>query len=138
MTTVQSTVVLGAQLLLQIVLLALFVKFFGVPSVEKYLAKETIVISSEEQTNGIEAPAITIAALRKVCDTLGWKSVRENITFETFAMFNHCQGLNFTNMVVCLKNDIIERDKSLKSATIGPLNQQPLSMSHRHPYGQKI
>ena len=66
-----STAVLGAHLLLQIVLLALFVKFFGVPSVEKYLAKETIVISSEEQTNGIEAPAITIAALRKVCDTMG-------------------------------------------------------------------
>ena len=34
-----STVVLGAHLLLQIVLLVLFLKFFGVPSVEKYLVK---------------------------------------------------------------------------------------------------
>ena len=49
-------------ILLEVTLFGLFLIFFGIPSVSKYLAKETIVISSVEETNGIEAPAITIIA----------------------------------------------------------------------------
>ena len=81
-----STVVLAAHFLLQIALFVIFLIFFGIPSVEKYLAKETIVISSEEKTNGIEAPSITIVTLRKDpgAANMGWKS--GNLTFETFEM----------------------------------------------------
>ena len=115
-----STVVLTTHLILHVVLFILFLILFGVPSVKKYLDKETIVIYSEEQSNGIEAPAITFVAMRKTPSVAkGWKSAHHNITFETFAMFDHCQGLNFTNMDVCLKNDTIARDRFLKSASIG-------------------
>ena len=93
-----STVVLGAHLILQLVLFVLFLKFFGEPSVRKYLQKETIVIYSEERTNGIEAPAITIIALKKQQALMGWKSVQENVSHVAFAMFNHCQEINFTDM----------------------------------------
>ena len=112
-----STVVLGAHLALQFVLFVLFLKFFGIPSIEKYLDQKTIVIYSEELTEGIEAPAITIIALRKIRDPMGWKSVPENITYDTFAMFNHCQS--FTNINNCVTNYTIEKGEFLKSAKLG-------------------
>ena len=62
-------------LILHIVLFVLFWRFFGDPSVEKYLAEETIVISSHEKTNGIQAPAITIVPFQKKNANIGWKSV---------------------------------------------------------------
>ena len=119
-----STVVLATHLILHVVLFILFLIFFGVPSVKKYLDKETIVIYSEEQTNGIEAPAITLVALRKdkkdsSAMRIGWKSIAENLTPLTFSMFDHCQGMNFTDMNACLKNDTTERDEFLKSARLG-------------------
>ena len=54
-----STFVLGTHLTLHIVLFALLFISLGIPSVEKYLEQETIVILSEKKTNGIEAPVIT-------------------------------------------------------------------------------
>ena len=60
-----KTVVRVIHLVLHVVLFILFMEFFGIPSVQKYIDQDTIVISSEEQTNGIESPAITIAALGK-------------------------------------------------------------------------
>ena len=120
----RSTVVFVAQFILQIFLFILFLNYFGVPSVQKYLDMETIVISAEEQTNGIEAPAITLVALRKdkkdsSAMRIGWKSIAENLTPLTFSMFDHCQGMNFTDMNACLKNDTTERDEFLKSARLG-------------------
>ena len=125
-----KTVELGTHLILHAVLFVIFMRFFGVPSVKKYLDMETIVISSEEQTNGIEAPAITFVALRRdnVDMFMGWKSAWKNHTFETFAMFNHCQGLKFTNMEDCLKNDTIERDEFLKSARLGFIKENSTSL----------
>ena len=126
-----STVVLATHLILHVFLFILFLIFFGVPSVKKYLDKETIVIYSEEQTNGIEAPAITFAAMTKTPSVAkGWKSGHRNLTFETFAMFDYCQGLNFTKMDVCLENDTIARDGFLKSARIGNFERNTSSIAY--------
>ena len=48
----------------QLILVVLFLVVFGIPSIQKYLDKGTIVVSSEEETNGIEAPAITVFVLK--------------------------------------------------------------------------
>ena len=48
---------------LQIALLGIFLVFFGFPAVDKYQKKETIIVSSEKFTNGIEAPALTIMGI---------------------------------------------------------------------------
>ena len=74
-----KTVELGTHLILHAVLFVIFMRFFGVPSVKKYLDMETIVISSEEQTNGIAAPAITFVALTRTGVAMGWKSVDKNL-----------------------------------------------------------
>ena len=40
-------------IVLQLSLAVIFLNFFGIPSIQKYLQKETIIVFSEEQTDGI-------------------------------------------------------------------------------------
>ena len=47
---------------LQLVLLAIFLFFFGLPSIETYGKKEVIVVEKKRDNNGIPFPAITISA----------------------------------------------------------------------------
>ena len=86
---------------LELTLFGLFLVFFGIPSVSKYLSKETIVKSSVEDTNGIEAPAITIIARQTndIALTLGWKTVDKNISsIQNFKIVHHCKEINLTNL----------------------------------------
>ena len=48
------------RLLLQILLLATFLHFFGLPAIEKYQKKEVMVVETTEYTDGIPLPAITL------------------------------------------------------------------------------
>ena len=84
------------------VLLILFVVLFGIPSIQKYQRKETIVISSRKLTNGIAAPAVTFIALSN--DTrYGWKSKTNQTSFKngrytnTF-LIDHCKEINQTDI----------------------------------------
>ena len=56
---------------LQIALLGIFLVFFGFPAIEKYQKKETITVSSEKFTHGIEPPALTILGIDD--SGLGWQ-----------------------------------------------------------------
>ena len=67
------TIAFSIDLFLYGLLLALFMVFFGIPSVQKYQNKETIFLSSQKLTNGIEAPAVTIIALNNN-NGYGWKT----------------------------------------------------------------
>ena len=57
------TVSTSIDLFLYGLLFVLFMIFFGFPSIEKYQKKDTIFVTSQESTNGIEAPAVSIIAL---------------------------------------------------------------------------
>ena len=50
----------GMRLLLQILLLATFLHFFGLPAIEKYERKEVMVVETSKDTDGIPLPAITL------------------------------------------------------------------------------
>ena len=50
------------RVLLQITLLGMFLCFFGVPSVERYLDSKVMVVTEEKDTAGIPAPAVTVFA----------------------------------------------------------------------------
>ena len=73
-------------------LFLVFLFYFGIPAVEKYLREETIVITSREDTGGIEAPAVTFSFtfFRKV----GWRTVFENATvnYVNFNIVDHCES----------------------------------------------
>ena len=118
----------GNNFILQLVLFIIFLIFFGIPSVEKYLKKQTIVISSQEQTNGIEAPSITFVARKRKGVAMGWKSVDRHLNFASFAMVQHCQKMNFTDINVCQKNDTFGRDEFLKSARLGFYKENSTSL----------
>ena len=53
----------AAKPLFQLILLATFLYFFGLPAIETYLKKEVMVVEKKRDTDGIPFPAITIAAL---------------------------------------------------------------------------
>ena len=119
-----SAAVSSVNSILQVVLLVLFMTFFGVPSIEKYLDKQTIAISSKEPTNGIEAPAITFVAIKKH----GWKSVDKDLDYTSFDMVHQCKKMNFTDIHSCQKNDTFGREDFLMSARLGfyKENSRPL------------
>ena len=87
----------------------LFLTFFGIPSFKQYQRKETIVIKSD----GIEVPAVTLQAT--LDNTLGWKSVKEDINWISFELFEHCKGINKT-IEECLQTDTIKLSDFLAEA----------------------
>ena len=61
--SLQSCPLSGPRLVLQIILLAIFLHFFGLPAVEKYLKHEVMLVETRKDTDGISLPAITISGL---------------------------------------------------------------------------
>ena len=103
---------------LQIALLGIFLVFFGFPAIEKYQKKETITVSSEKFTNGIEAPALTIMGLDH--SGLGWKTPQEGLdTWNTFKFDEHCAKLNTTSIEECVELDTFHLTDVIKSAQYG-------------------
>ena len=85
---------LVSKTILQIVLFFLFLTFFGIPSFTQYQKKETIIVKSELDTNGIEAPAVT---LQTTHNNLGWKSVGgKSDDWQSFELYEHCKRINMT------------------------------------------
>ena len=118
-----QTLVFATNLLLYLLLFSFFLTFFGVPSIEKYLARKTIVILSEEQTNGIDAPAITFVAQT---GWIGWKTANESMEDPTtsFDLVDHCQRLNTTwNMESCISRDTFQSTDFLRAARLGFYNE---------------
>ena len=117
----------------QLFLVALFLMVFGIPSIQKYLDKGTIVVSSEEETDGIEAPAITVFALK---DTgvgkmdLGWKTSSDATSLWTFNMVDHCTKIGLPNLATCVSNDTFELSDYLKNAHSGLFQPASKSLSH--------
>ena len=58
--------------LLQLLLLAVFLYFFGLPAIAKYQEGQTMVVKSKVDMDGIAAPTITIA-VRNPTTKYGWK-----------------------------------------------------------------
>ena len=89
-------ILLFSKTTLQLVLFFLFLAFFGIPSLKQYQRKETIVVKSELETDGIEVPAVSLQAT--LDNTLGWKSAKEETSWISFELFEHCKGINKKNV----------------------------------------
>ena len=120
---VRSTLLFQFSIVLQLVLFVIFLNFFGIPAVTKYLNKETMVVYSEEETNGIEAPAITVFAATETgvaMMSLGWKSIDNSLSsLNSFNMFDLCMKGGFTDVVSCVLDDTFELSEILKEAQLG-------------------
>ena len=73
----------GIKIVIQLILFIAFLIHFAVPSLKKYGKKETISVTSEAETNGMEAPDVTISVfLGAQCNR--WKSAQGQFTWDTF------------------------------------------------------
>ena len=127
------TLKLSLDFTLHLFLFVLFLIFFGIPTVHKYLAKETIVISSVEETNGIEAPAITIIARQTNAMglDLDWKTVDEDMSgIRDFNLVRHCKEISLGNVEACVSNDTFSLTDFLKEARLGFSEVDSSSLLH--------
>ena len=95
--------VLISKTILQLVLFSLFLGLFGIPSFNQYQRKETIIVKSELETTGIEAPAVTIQATQ---NNFGWKSTENGSLWQEFDLYEHCERINMT-IEQCIQTDTI-------------------------------
>ena len=103
------------------ILLILFLVFFGIPSVQKYQSKETIFISSQKFTNGIEAPAVTFMASNNSTG-YGWKTNSSQTSslmgrYSNTFLLDHCKEINQTDLEACISEDSYELTDFLTTAT---------------------
>ena len=95
--------VLFSKTILQLLLFCLFLGFFGIPSYDQYQRKETIIVKSELETTGIEAPAVTLQATQ---NNFGWKSTENGSLWQEFDLYEHCERINMT-IEQCIQTDTI-------------------------------
>ena len=118
---------IAIKVILQIALFILFLIFFGIPAVQKYVKKDTIIISSEEDTNGIEAPAVTFSC--SFFGKVGWKSVFENtsVTSYNFRIGDHCREENIEE---CIEEDTFSLNEFIVGARFfGPTSPVDMLMN---------
>ena len=102
---------------LQLLLFIFFLIFFGIPSLRTYQKKDTIVVKSEMDTHGIEAPAVTIQAVT-LTNASGWKNYGGEVYWKSFEIFQHCSRSN-TTILKCVQDHSIDRASFLKNVRFG-------------------
>ena len=110
----KPNLVLVSKTILQLLLFCLFLGFFGIPSFNQYQRKETIIVKSELETTGIEAPAVTLQATQ---NKFGWKSIEQRIVWHEFDLYEHCENINMT-IEQCIQNDTITLSDFLANVSI--------------------
>ena len=118
---------IAIKVILQIGLFVIFLFYFGIPAVEKYVKKDTIIITSEEDTNGIEAPAVTFSS--SFYGKVGWKSAFENksVTVYNFRIADHCKG--YEHIEECIEEDTFSFSDFIVGARLGPTSPVEMLMN---------
>ena len=133
----RPTLLFQFNILLQLVLFVIFLSYFGIPSVTKYFDKKTMVVHSEEETYGIEAPAITLFAMKDTgipMVTLGWRTKDGSLTsMPSFNMIDHCRKIGFTDVEACVSNDTFELGEFLKEAQLNLFDGKDTTSLFRDP-----
>ena len=122
LTVMTLTMSTSIDLFLYGLLFVLFMVFFGIPSIEQYRKKETIFITSEKMTNGIDAPAISLITVDNnigygfKTETNQTNSITAKITGNF--LWNHCQEINQLDLEGCISSDSYELAEFVKTAII--------------------
>ena len=66
---------LATKLIFQLILLAIFVFFFGIPSVERFISKEVLTVTTKTYPEKILPPAVTIIAFNS--SEGGWEALEK-------------------------------------------------------------
>ena len=120
----------GLRLLFQLVLVLIFLFFFGLPAFKQYLAMEVMVVKTMRESGGkIVAPAISINA-RNPKTRLGWKGDDRELDK---LKIDKCLHSNLTQ--TCIENGTYSRNEVFLDVIMGYTKQ--LSLMHRTKLWQK-
>ena len=99
----------GPRIVAQIILLVVFMAFFGHPAIERYLKKEVIIVETLKQTDKIPSPAITISVPGQIVN-------------------NSCYDRNVSTED-CLEQTFLKRSKIINSVIIGADLQEEVNLT---------
>ena len=88
----------GPNIVAQIVLLVVFLSFFGMPAIERFLKKDVIIVETLKKTDGIPTPAITISVP---------KQPRNHSCFNKNVSIEDCLEKNYLKQSDIIKNVIM-------------------------------
>ena len=105
------------KIITQFLLLWLFLYFFGVPAVQKFLDKKVLVVKSRRDTKGTPAPAVTIV-MRNDETQSGWKE-KGQLGSAGFVQ-PLCSDANTTkSFASCIQKNTYNKSELIKSVMIG-------------------
>jgi hypothetical protein len=104
----------------------IFFLYFGLPSIQRFQAREVMVVTSKRHTGGIPAPAITIAAMHPQTG-IGWKRSSSNITFPHLIR-PLCENTTSKSETIdgCIKENTYNQTEVVKDVLLGYTAQQSL------------
>ena len=102
----------GARLSFQLSLFLAFLYFFGMPAIEKYRREDIMVVEQTKFTNGIPAPAVTVAVVDQI-----------NFDYES------CTDLNVSLIDTCIDANSKNWSEVLKGVIVGYERQKSLNLS---------
>ena len=105
----KTLIAFGPRILVQVVLLATFLHFFGFPAVARFAKKEVMVVESTKDTKGIPSPSITFAVVNQI---------KNDSCFE-----------KDTSIELCLKRYTLNRSEMLRRVIIGWKRKREINLT---------
>ena len=93
------------RLILQLVLFVVFLLMYGLPALDRLNKKSTIVIKTRWNTEGIQAPSLTISA-RSRTNGMGWKEKHISNAHDNDTIVHQCKG--FATVEQCLDSQTFD------------------------------
>ena len=108
----QNLILLGPRLLVQVLLLASFLYFFGFPAVARFEKKGVMIVETSKDTRRIPSPAITLAATGQITDQTCF---HQNVSMED-----------------CLEKNTLNRSELLKSVVLGFYSKKEINLHQEY------
>ena len=104
----------------QVVLMITLIKYFGVPSWERYQEEKTVVTSAEKNLGAIPAPMVTVCPVNPET-MLGLKN--SSLRMENFPnfefVFELCKGLKEEDIIQCVEKNTFSFSEIVEHASKG-------------------
>jgi hypothetical protein len=104
----------------------IFLLYFGLPSIQRFQAREVMVVTGKRATGGIQAPAITILPMNPQTK-LGWKKSSSNFTFphliRPFCENTTSRGVSIDG---CIEENTYNRSEVVKDILLGYTTKKSL------------
>ena len=114
-------------MLIQLILLFVFLKFFGLDAISRYDEKKTMIVKSKKESGGIEGPALTVLAKHNQTKN-GWRQEpRESDGLASFT-YNQCNEFEqFGTIKSCIENKTFDWKTTVRDIHVG-INEFKVSM----------